>query len=473
MQICYITACDVKPVNELVNTMHIRRRIYRRVYKEEQIAAVPLPKEDSTESISNKIVREHSKMETADVTKDHSIYKLFSFEEVMEVARLKLNSDIALIEYSIRPYSDGKLGYLGSHYCLEVIAMKKKETITLSFFLKTVPYEIPDQAEYVIKKGVFKQEAKFYSVIMPLLCEGYRSEQWAPMCYKVKENLMVFEDLSKKHYSMRDKLFDKTLVRAGLSAIARLHAASLLAEARLGMPFNQLYPDAFVERAFVHEGMTREWFETGVDVAAAVAERLGHNSNLLRLACEHVYYAMKPSSTKMNVVSHGDLWGNNLMFNDDEPPKCLLVDYQLLRYSPLAHDVAQFLYLCTDRCFRETWESAMLRHYYETLCEILKAHETHLTRKPSWSEVTEGMEEQRLGAAITAIIYFPTVLMDENLGARVINDPASYAEYYFRNREEFVLSNMEENPIYGRRISEAVTELAELASRLNQLPKPT
>lgn len=426
--------------------------------------------------MSNTAIQRNKCFETeaVNVVENHSVHKLLSFEEVKKVARNVLNCEVDSVEYNTRPYSDGKLGYLGSHYRLTVIATtRKKKTITISLFLKSLPYDVPGQAEFVRKAGFFSKETKFYSTIMPLLREQYHGELWAPVCYTMKENVLIFEELGEKGYTMRGKLLNKMLVRAGLSAIARLHAASLMAEARLDSPFNRLYSETFLSRNFHYNQQTLEWFLAGVNVAAAIAERLGYNSDLIRVACEQVDFGLEPSCTKRNVASHGDLWSNNLLFNDEVPPKCLLVDYQLLRYSPLAHDVSQFLYLCTDRNFRETWESAMLRHYYETLCETLDAHEFDLTQRPAWSELVDGIEEQRLCSLVTAIIYFPTVLMNEKVSAQIFDDPVSYIEYTFRNRTKFVLSLMEKDPAYGRRISEAVAELAELASRLDQLPKPS
>lgn len=113
----------------------------------------------------------------------------------------------------------------------------------------------------------------------------------------------------------------------------------------------------------------------------------------------------------------------------------------------------------------------MLQHYYQTLCKILDAHDS--PRRPAWSEVVEGMEEQRLGAVIAAVVCFPTNLMEENFSAQIMNDSASYTEYFYGDRMKFVLPIMKQDSVYERRINEAVIEMAELASQLDQLPKPS
>ena len=403
-----------------------------------------------------------------------SVYhNLLSFQEVQRVVERSLSSEAKVRKFSLAPYSDGKLGFLGSHQRLSVEARTKNGKETLSFFVKVIPYDVPAQAEYVADKCVFVKERLFHRRIIPQLYSEYNGEPWTSVCHLVKENLLVFEDLGAKGYSMRNKLFTKELVVSGLTSIARLHASSLLAEARLGVSLKEMYPDAFAENAFCPTGKTRAWFDVGVNAIVAVAKQLGLDASLIPKACDEVYAAMDMSPTKRNVVSHGDLWGNNFMFSGDVPPKCLLVDFQLLRYSPLGHDVAQFLYLCTDREFRETWKRAMLEHYYNVLRETLSSAKSTSVDVPPWSELTQGMEEQRLAALITAATYHQTVLLDENLSAEIMNDPDQYSEYVFHGRDEIVLQNMKNDPEYGRRIMDAVTELVELSFRLDELPKPT
>lgn len=396
---------------------------------------------------------------------------LLTVDIVKDIVCRALDKDAELINYCLRPYCEGKIGFLGSHQRLCVTLRHKNKIRTLNFFAKIVPYDVPDQAEYIVTRGIFTKEVIFYQEIVPKLQEIYKGERCYPNCYQVKDNYLIFEDLQKEGYFMRSKLFNRELVTAALTTIARMHAASLITENHLGESFKKLYPQAFKEKAFILTGKTGEWFNAGVHAGVEVARYLGLDPTLIPNVCLEIQDAIKTSANKLNVISHGDLWANNLMFNNDIPPKCLLIDFQLLRYSPLAHDVSQLLYLCTSRSFRKTQEEDMLKHYYSVLCETLESNQ-YRGQYPSWSELVQGMEEQRLGSLITALLYFPTVLMDADRSAKIMNDPTSYSEYVFRDRANIVITNMKQDPEYNNRITETIEELIELATRLNELPKP-
>ncbi|XP_033329849.2 uncharacterized protein LOC117222320 [Megalopta genalis] len=398
---------------------------------------------------------------------------VLSLQEVQRLVRDSLGPEAEAHKHSLRQYSDGKLGFLSSHQRLTVEAKTKTgETEILIFFVKVVPYDMPDQAEYVIGKCVFLKEKIFLRDIVPELKKSYDAEPWSPRCYLVKENLFVFEDLGAKGYTMRDKLFTKELVVSALTSIARMHASSLLAEDRLGVSFHQMYPDAFVENSFARNGKTRKWFDAGINAIVAIAEHLGLDASLVPKACDEVFAGLEKSATKRNVISHGDLWGNNMMFSNEMPPRCLLVDFQLIRYAPLAHDVAQLLYLCTDRSFRASSEETMLKHYYSVLCETLKSAETRI-EIPPWSEIVEGYEEQRLAGAVAAATFFQTVLMNENIGAEIMSNSESYNRYVFEDRNDFVFAIMKDDPGYRKRVTESAVEMVDLSFRLHRLPKPS
>lgn len=380
-----------------------------------------------------------------------------------------------IIEYSIQPFCDEKLGFLGSHLRLELTGKMKKSQKhrKQSFFMKVIPYQIPSQANFIQESQIFAKEILFFETIVPELNRNYFGEKWGPTCYLIKNDALIFEDLKEKGYRMiPDKIFDKELMIAALTSIAHLHAASIIAEERLKQPFNKIFPDAFEDKPFDCSVKRLQWFQTAVNFTVFLANKLGLKSENILQACRKSCDGFKPSLKRRNVISHGDLWGNNLLFNETLPKKCVLVDFQLLRYSPLAHDITQLLYLCTTREFRQNHETELLRHYFSVLTRVLNENNKKI-QIPTWKEILDGVEEQRLCGIVTAAIFFPTVLMDGKMGAEIFDDPENYDKYVFHDRKDFVFSIMQRDTQYASRIKEVVHELADFAERLQYLPNPS
>ncbi|XP_020708191.1 uncharacterized protein LOC105686686 [Athalia rosae] len=399
--------------------------------------------------------------------------EILSFENVQNVVAQSEGPGTKLISFAIQPYSDEKLGFLASHKQLKVkyVNSDSSEEKTKIYFVKAVPHEVPTQAEYVCETKIFIKEVLFFNYIVPELEKSYLGERWSPKCYLAHNEVIVLEDLGSTGFSMREKLFDEESINAALAALARMHAASIGAEARLGKPLNELFPEAFQETGFQEYGKQFMWYTAGVKVAVAVAEQLGLDPSLIPKTCQEVFEANKPSRSLQNVVSHADPWSNNFMFKNGKPPLCYVVDFQLVRYSPPGYDIAMLLYLTASQKLRETRGEAMVRHYYSVLCETLAMYNPPI-EPPSFSSILKGMEEQKLGALVTAMIYLPTVLLDGALGAQVMNNPVTYAKYVYTDRRDVVLTNMKHDIMYDTRIKEVVTELHKFSQRLPTLPMP-
>lgn len=399
--------------------------------------------------------------------------EILTVKDVEKVVANAEGPNAKLVSYTILEYSDEKLGFQASHKQLIVNYINTDTSVeeTKLYFIKAVPHEVPTQADYVCETKIFIKEVVFFNYIVPELEKFYPGERWGPRCYLAKKDVIVLEELRLSGFSMREKLFDEDSVNAALSALARMHAASLGAEARLGKPLNEVYPEAFQETGFQEDGKQYMKYTAGVRVAVAVAEQLGLDASQIPIACQEVFEANKPSRSLQNVVSHADPWSNNFMFTEGKSPLCYVIDFQLVRYSPPGYDIAMLLYLTASQKLRETRGDAMVRHYYSTLCETLAMYDPPV-KPPSFSNILEGMEAQRLGALVTAMIYLPTVLMDGALCASLMNNPVTYAKYVFTDRRDVVLSNMKRDVSYDTRIKEVVTELHEFSQRLHTLPVP-
>lgn len=76
-----------------------------------------------------------------------------------------------------------------------------------------------------------------------------------------------------------------------------------------------------------------------------------------------------------NVILHGDLWSNNIMFKYDDNgdiEDTVLVDFQMCNYGPPALDLTYCLYTSSDNDISELDWDMLVQYYYDELRTMLK-----------------------------------------------------------------------------------------------------
>lgn len=101
--------------------------------------------------------------------------------------------------------------------------------------MKVMPYNIKEQADFLSNQGIFVTETLFFNTILPDLTAHLKeNEKWLPVCYLVKKDMMVMEDLNRQGYKMFDQVYDNNLaLKSTLVSVSRFHSCSILMEARL------------------------------------------------------------------------------------------------------------------------------------------------------------------------------------------------------------------------------------------------
>ncbi|OXU27220.1 hypothetical protein TSAR_007046 [Trichomalopsis sarcophagae] len=405
---------------------------------------------------------------------------LITQAEALSLARQASGQSAKLVHYNWRLYSDDQIGYLGSHWQLVVEAESNGKARKHRFFVKAFP-ETPTEFQYVKGRGVFYQETVFFQNVIPELTKGVDVESWSPKCYlangevlgkKMSEEAMkqfsriinnhkheVLEDLGEKNYSMSPRLFNEEITRSAIKTLARFHASSILTEARLGKSLYELYPDAFREMGFAGVGKNQDWVMAGKDTAVrfttCLPESLRRRGSRYKcsLSCERT----KPTDKTM-VACHGDLWPNNIMLDDSEPPRCKLVDFQFARYAPPAQDLVLLLHLSTSSEFRAKFEPEMVR-------DTVEKNNPSIEVPMSIEELREEILEQKLRAVLTAALYFPAVFANGKFAEDLIADPDEFEKFQYVDRREKVFELMRRNQMYRSRIEDAVRELVDYGER--------
>lgn len=221
---------------------------------------------------------------------------------------------------------------------------KCSETLlTRSLIVKTIP-ELDLAIETLGSDGfnVQNKEMEMYQRVLPEFKEILESinedSNIFPAVIAVDKALdvIVLEDLTEKKYVMADRVkgLDLNHVLMALRKLARMHAASVVVNRRDPKALAKFDTGFFTRKTDSLHVMFESLCDALIDEVSSwegydyYAKKL---TNVRKNLIKNGQKAFDCDEGEFQVLTHGDLWTNNLMFHYDESGSltdCLLIDFQ-------------------------------------------------------------------------------------------------------------------------------------------------
>ncbi|XP_077292153.1 uncharacterized protein LOC143915394 [Arctopsyche grandis] len=380
-----------------------------------------------------------------------------------------------LLTYNLTRMGDSPLGFLGDHFQLIINLNQDCEgnkQRVLSFFVKTTP-SIKTHSDYVENIGAFQKEINLFQELMPQLQKttSFLECQWSPKCYLVKENALVFENLSNSNYRMADGrgLLDLKHCIAVTKTLADFHAASILWEHEKKASINENYPHLVKEVAYVlEEGHVRNmWLKSGTDALVYLCSKIKRENKAsaipskIRKAVANVGAIHK----SCNVLSHGDLWANNLMFqynNNNEVVHCVLVDFQLIRYAPCALDLMCCLHLIASQTLRDQHLIHLINIYFDHLSNLIRSRGFNPEEIIPKSTFIQDCDRYKQTALAEACLFGLTIWLPSSLTGKILSSPTQCQQLVTGDKSSIIEKAFCEDDFFRNQISSVLHEFLDI-----------
>lgn len=379
-------------------------------------------------------------------------------EKVLQEYYQNIKYDI--IEYDLIPFSDEINGYLGVYQCLNVrVRPENCSELKLKFFVKHIKItnEIMIKSRNII--DLFEKEKFFYTEFLNEINKFVDNFDMSviPKCYYVENGILILEDLTTSGFDLAKSLkFDKEHVKVALKSLAKLHASSFALEEwkskKIGRPwrmnetFKSIMEEGFFRREESYWGhifleetfrafdlIAEIYFENKDDYTSTVDWLKNYKAKL--------YSILNDKNNFRNVCTHGDFWAKNMLFkyNGDNPVDCKIIDFQLQKYAPPAHDVTFLIVHTTSKEIRLKYYQSFLDYYYECLNEELLKFGLDLDVILSKDEFEKTCKIYKTLAKVIRLAYSTISMVSQKNQAKYY-DGDSYYNYLFYERHKLINS---------------------------------
>ncbi|KAH8295108.1 hypothetical protein KR018_007273 [Drosophila ironensis] len=288
--------------------------------------------------------------------------------------------------------------------------------------------EDADTRERKAPYDIYNRELDIYEQVLPKL-QKLAGEQIVPKVVHTdrQRGALILEDLTHRGYVMAPRLqrLDESHVRLVLKKLAKMQAASAVMEkdcrdngwtlSHYDRGFFNRYTESF---SAYFLGCLRSCAgylktEKGFEEQAKLLEALVPHYMKLGLRC------FQPEDDHINVLTHGDVWTNNMMFKykAGSPIDVLLVDFQYAFWGSPTLDIHHLVNTSATELVRRELQVEMRCVYHDVFVRELQRLGFNGQRLPSRKQFHLESEQKRFYAVHCSLLLQPVLLNTDDTDA--------------------------------------------------------
>ncbi|XP_055298054.1 uncharacterized protein LOC129566290 [Sitodiplosis mosellana] len=253
-------------------------------------------------------------------------------------------------------------------------------------FLLKIAIQTEDYAKICEECLIYEREIEAYTKVLPAVEKSLNSvgvsSQIAPRCFMadIDRRMLVFEDLRNQQFKSVDRTYglDTDHMKLTLENLAKWHAGTvtlLLTDIELFEWYTKrnVYKNAPNVQQF--------WKNLVKSLSNSIKNWTGYEKiavklqNIPQKAYDEAYKAFAPRADAFNVLTHGDMFVNNLLYRHDEHGKPIdirFVDFPLGKHASPSIDLVTLLYSSSHSSIRQRDREHLIQYYHSELVKYLK-----------------------------------------------------------------------------------------------------
>ncbi|XP_046672151.1 uncharacterized protein LOC124362040 [Homalodisca vitripennis] len=290
-------------------------------------------------------------------------------------------SHVTIDKFSVSPAVAAGNNYMSHLFRVSVEYSVAGSDIQVNSFIVKVPISKGVITKHLDKADFYAKEPRIYKELLPKFSKIINYE-FGPRLFRCPlKNGMVLKDLLEEGYVLCDKFkqLDFAHCKIVYTTLAKFHAASVACnhddpELTKQLGINMRY----TSRNVMYLPFTKsalKYFKNALGEMEGCELATELVLSRADLVAESITDFCKPKANGLNVLNHGDVWINNLLFkklNSGEVVDVKFIDFQVSRWGSPVQDLLFFLWTSANEEVREYRQKELFTLYRHTLNSSLE-----------------------------------------------------------------------------------------------------